>query len=223
MVRRTAPGPDGRLPYMSDEAIFLLHGNDLTALAETKYPTEDILQKVLEDYPQLIAGFATTGGAGRLLLIRREMAVPGSEGPTGLSLDHLFVDEGGVPVLVEVKRSSDTRARREVVAQMLDYAANGSAHWPVDQLRAAVVAHGAKIGADEPQLLQQTLGVLDPAAFWRSVEDNLRTGKMRCIFLADRLTLGLIRIIEFLNEQMRHTEVLGVELPQYRGAGEAVV
>jgi hypothetical protein len=34
------------------------------------------------------------------------------------------VDEAGVPTLVEVKRSSDTRARREVVARMLDYAAN---------------------------------------------------------------------------------------------------
>ena len=29
------------------------------------------------------------------------------------------------PTLVEVKRSSDTRIRREVVGQMLDYAANG--------------------------------------------------------------------------------------------------
>jgi len=37
------------------------------------------------------------------------------------SLDHLFLDEAGVPTLVEVKRSSDTRARREMVAQMLDY------------------------------------------------------------------------------------------------------
>jgi hypothetical protein len=30
-----------------------------------------------------------------------------------------------VPTLLEVKRSSDTRIRREVVGQMLDYAANG--------------------------------------------------------------------------------------------------
>jgi hypothetical protein len=36
------------------------------------------------------------------------------------SLDHLFLD---VPTLVEVKRSTDTRVRREVVGQMLDYAA----------------------------------------------------------------------------------------------------
>jgi hypothetical protein len=43
------------------------------------------------------------------------------------SLDHLVVDQDAVPTFVEVKRASDTPARREVVAQMLDYAANGRA------------------------------------------------------------------------------------------------
>lgn len=211
----SAPGCEGGV--VSDEAIFLLHGGKLNALAETEYPKEDILQQVLEDYPTLIAGFATAGGTGRLLLIRREMAVPGSEGPSGLSLDHLFVDEVGVPVLVEVKRSADTRIRREVVAQMLDYAANGSAHWPVEQLRAAVAVQAAKGNTDELQLLQECLGVSDADAFWLQVEDNLRAGRIRCIFLADRLPAGLVRIIEYLNEQMRDTEVLGVELPQFTG------
>jgi hypothetical protein len=45
------------------------------------------------------------------------------------------VDEAGVPTLVEVKRSSDTRARREVVAQILDYAANSAASWNGEMLR----------------------------------------------------------------------------------------
>ena len=39
--------------------------------------------------------------------------------------------------LVECKRASDTRTRREVVAQMLDYAANGTQYWPIDRLRQA--------------------------------------------------------------------------------------
>jgi hypothetical protein len=40
-----------------------------------------------------------------------------------------------VPTLVEVKRRADTRIRREVVGQMLDYAANGVVYWPLEQLR----------------------------------------------------------------------------------------
>lgn len=208
---------------MTDDAIFLVQAGALTALKETPYAKEDILQQVLEDYPALIAGFATSGDSGRLLLVRREMPVPGAAGPTGLSLDHLFVDESGVPVLVEVKRSSDTRARREVVAQMLDYVANGVAHWPPNELRQSVAIHAQQAGTEEGQLLQERLGIDDADAFWRAVEDNLRSGRVRCIFLADRLTPGLVRIIEFLNEQMRDTEVLGVELPQFTAQGEAVV
>ena len=48
-------------------------------------------------------------------------------------------------------------------------------------------------------------------------------GKIRLIFLADRLAPGLVRIIEFLNEQMRDVEVLGIELPQYRAPEGQVV
>jgi hypothetical protein len=58
-------------------------------------------------------------------LIERESAVPDTEGGPGRwSVDHLFLDQDSVPTLVEVKRSSDTRIRREVVGQLIDYAAN---------------------------------------------------------------------------------------------------
>ena len=113
---------------MDGDGIFLRVGSDLLAMIETSYETEDVLQRALAEHPEVIAGSTTTGGdAGRLLLIRREMGVPGtSEGANVWSLDHLFLDGEGVPVVVEVKRSSDTRIRREVVGQMLDYAANGA-------------------------------------------------------------------------------------------------
>jgi|SRR5579872_2595824 len=51
------------------------------------------------------------------------------------SLDHLFIDQDGIPTLVEVKRGTDTRIRREVVGQMLDYAANAVVYWPVESIR----------------------------------------------------------------------------------------
>jgi len=35
-----------------------------------------------------------------------------------------------------VKRSANSQVRREVVGQMLDYAANAIAYWPVEQIRA---------------------------------------------------------------------------------------
>lgn len=51
------------------------------------------------------------------------------------SVDHVFVGADGTPILVEVKRSSDPRARREVVAQMLDYAASFASDWSSERLR----------------------------------------------------------------------------------------
>ena len=49
-------------------------------------------------------------------------------------LDHLFLDQDGVPTIVETKRSSDNRLRKEVVAQMLDYASNALIYLPVEDI-----------------------------------------------------------------------------------------
>jgi hypothetical protein len=73
----------------------------------------------------------------RWLLVSQEMGVPSEEeGGDRWSLDHLFLDQDAISTLIEVKRSSDTRIRREVVGQMLDYAANVVAYWPVEAVRA---------------------------------------------------------------------------------------
>ncbi len=48
--------------------------------------------------------------------------------------DHLFLDQDGIPTIVETKRSSDNRLRREVMAQMLDYASNALIYLPVDEI-----------------------------------------------------------------------------------------
>lgn len=43
----------------------------------------------------------------------------------------------GVPVLVEIKRASDTCIRREVVGQLIDYAAGAHAHWAAGTIAAS--------------------------------------------------------------------------------------
>jgi hypothetical protein len=118
--------------------IFLKHGDELIEMVERPYEAEDVLQQLLADYPNLLAADDDPGVRKRWLLVKRELGVASEEGaPDRWSLDHLFLDEEGVPTLIEVKRSSDTRIRREVVGQMLDYAANGAELWGVDKIRAA--------------------------------------------------------------------------------------
>ena len=190
--------------------------NQLTELCQATYESEDLFQKLLSDHPAMLR--LAGGPQGELLLIRREQPVPDAmNGSDRWSLDHLFLDRQGVPVLVEVKRASDTRARREVVAQMLDYAANGVAYWPIDRIIQAYKETSATAGIEPDLNLADFLEGADPEAFWRSVEANLRSGRVRMLFVADRIPKELARIIEFLNEQMRPAEVLAIEVEQYTG------
>lgn len=207
---------------MSSDGLFLRAGDQLTVMRETQYDTEAVLQEALARFPDVLAGPTTDGASSHLLLIRREMPVPVSAGSSGLfALDHLFVDSDAVPVLVEVKRSSDTRIRREVIGQMVDYAANAITYWPLSTLQDALerTAEGTHKSADE---LIGTVWSGEVEDFWRSVEANLRAGRVRLVFVADRLPVELVRAIEFLNAQMNPAEVLGVELHQYVGDGRIV-
>src|SRR4051794_7602489 len=106
-------------------------------MTEQLYDSEDVLQRLLEDHPGLLAGDQFPGDeARRWLLVSREAGIASEEGGSARwSIDHVFLDQSGIPTLVEVKRSTDTRIRREVVGQMLDYAANAVVYWPVDELR----------------------------------------------------------------------------------------
>ena len=148
------------------------------------------------------------------------MAVPDhSGGSVRWSLDHLFLDADGVPTFVEVKRASDTRIRREVVGQMLDYAANGLAYWPASLLReAAERTHDdAAALAEKLQPLLAEAGAQDDVdGYFQRVAANLAAGRARLVFVADEVPIELQRVVEFLNGQLRMAEVLAVEVRRYR-------
>lgn len=197
--------------------IFLRRNAELIALTEQPYATEDVLQSLLADHPGLLGGDQTSEAPRRWLLLSREVGVADTEGASARwSIDHLFVDQDAIPTLVEVKRSSDTRIRREVVGQLLEYAANGTRYWPVDELRALYEAGCRTRGVEPDQELSQRLGdEIDVDAWWNDVGANLKLGRLRLVFVADKISRELRRIIEFLNAQMTETEVLGVEIRQY--------
>ncbi len=204
---------------MSDKIFLLKDDDELLEMVETAYDSEALLQQLLEDYPALLAGDQIDPAEPkRLLLIRREMTVPDSESSAGRwALDHLFVDQDGVPTLVEVKRSTDSRIRREVVAQMLDYAANSVQYWNIEDIVTTFIHTCAERGSDPDGTLAAFLPAsITPDEYWETVLANLRRGKIRLLFVADTIPPELKRIIEFLNEQMNPAEVLGVEVKQYR-------
>lgn len=203
--------------------IYLLQdGADLVAMTEMDYDSEDLLQELLARYPDLLAGDQIDSSQPRRwLLIRREAPIPAEQGGAGWwAVDHLFLDQDGVPTLVEVKRSSDTRSRREVVGQMLDYAANAVAYWPVEGIRATFEANCRARDREPEQILAEFLGPdADQEQFWHRAKTNLQAGRVRLIFVADQIPRELQRIVEFLSRQMDPAQVLAVEVKQYEGQG----
>jgi hypothetical protein len=209
---------------MSDSIFLVGDDGGVTEARSAGYSLEAELQKLLADNIELLPGAQIDPDSPRRWqLIAREAGVPDHEGGGGWwSLDHLVVDQDGVPTFVEVKRASDTRARREVVAQMLDYAANGSLFWAPEQLRAWFE------GNDPEGATERLVSWLDPPqedqenaadTFWQRVGANLREGHIRLVFVADEIPASLRRLVEFLNEQMPRVEVLALEIRQYRAPG----
>lgn len=203
---------------------FFSIGNDgsLIDVSEVVLPREDMLQELVAKYPRLLNGDeGLPGEPSPWLFVAREMGIPSEENQSDRwSVDHLFIDRSGVPTLVEVKRSKDTRIRREVVGQMLDYAANASLFWPMETIRDSFNETCESNSHDPNSVLEDFLGSdVDPETFWGLVETNLQASRLRLVFLADQLPIELRRIIEFLNRQMDRTEVIGIEVKQYGGDG----
>ena len=140
-------------------SIFILHDDGtLVEMKETPYDSEALLQELLADYSNLLAGDQIDpDNPRRWLLVTREMRVSGDESTDCGYLDHLFLDQDAVPTLVELKRSENTQIRREVVGQMLDYAANGVAFWSVDDIRARYEETCRQRGTDPDSKLRECL------------------------------------------------------------------
>ena len=192
-------------------------------MSEQRYSYEDVLQKDLEDDADLLAGDQIRpDNPLRWLLVLREAGVPDRQGgPDRWSLDHLFLDQDGVPTLVEVKRADNTEIRRTVVGQMLDYATNALLYWPVSTIRERLDERCAKKGLDPARVIADFIGpAVDPAAFWSRVEENLAARRVRLLFVADEIPAELVRIIEFLGSLSDRVEVLGVEVRQFVEGGE---
>jgi len=208
---------------MKSGEIFLIRDDgQLARMKQREYESEDLLQGFLERYPNLLAGDQIDSKSPRRwLLVSREVGVPDEEeGGDRWSLDHLFLDQDGIPTLVEVKRSSDTRIRREVVGQMLDYVANAVAYWPIETIRAKFEARCEEDGVGAQKVLSEFLAEgTQQDEFWQMVKTNLQAGKIRLIFVADEIPSELRRVIEFLNTQMDPAEVLAVEISHYAGEG----
>jgi len=192
---------------MSNRLFLIGPDQDAQEMKEDFFPLESVLQEIVEKNPNLLSR-DWDGDPREVYLVQREQEVyaPEDDG-NSFSLDHLLVDSEGIPILVEVKRSTDTRIRREVVAQMLDYASRASS-WDINKLREAFW--------DNNNTREQAEVIYNSDDFWNTVDANLGAGHFRLVFVADRIPDTLRILIEFLDRSMEKIEVYGVELKPYQ-------
>ena len=191
--------------------LFVLSDEYAVNAVEDKFASESDLQRIIEVNPNIVSR-PWDGTEPELFLIQREITskVLEDEG-NSFALDHLLVDDKGVPVLVEVKRSSDTRIRREVVAQMLDYACRASS-WDINDLADAFFRANPDMS---PERFSDE--------FWDKVSANLQSGRFRLVFAADVIPDTLRVLIEFLDKSMNDIEVYGVEIRQFKSEGTTLL
>lgn len=199
-----------------------------TEMRRVQCKNEDLeLQRILERNPDLLPGDQIDpDDPRRWLLLKREMPVPHpGTGTDRWSVDFLFADQDGMPTFVECKRFADTRSRREVVGQMLEYAANGHHYWSKDDLREYAEQAASTAGTT----LEKSLERLRPSEdlshedFFEVVQQNLREGQLRIVFFLEESPMELRSVVDFLNRQMERSEVLLVEARQYENAGMTIV
>ena len=217
---------------MAEKIYYLGPDQEPKPMEETAFDRESDLQELLAAHPQLLDGEQMRPGDPlRWMLISCEVGIADApESATRWSVDHLLLDQEGLPTLVEVKRGQDTRVRREVVGQMLDYAAHASATWSPGRVRQMFDERTAYADAEEElrELLDPNRALHDGAfareieELWSKVSSNLAAGNLRLLFVADAVPDELARVVGFLNRHM-DIEVLAVELKQFEGGANRTV
>jgi hypothetical protein len=191
-------------------------------IPETPLPLEKDLHDVLTLHPALLP--AEDLGLGSVVVAGRESSLVSGKA------DLVLIDEQGHLCLVEVKKAGNPDTR-QVVAQLLDYAA---ALWgqSLAEFEAGVVRpYLATLGADAPASLIDHLAVLldddgeggeERARFALDrLGQTLETGDFTLVVAAPDVPLGVQRVLEYLNA--RGQRFFAIEVSYFLGPAECFV
>jgi hypothetical protein len=120
------------------------------------------------------------------------------------SLDNLFVTPAGDLALIECKLWRNPEARRQVIAQVIDYAKDMS-NWTYEKLQQAISSAQCVGAADETagQNLYELVannGGIDEASFHDAVSRNLKRGRFLLLIVGDGIREGVEGMAEFLQQ-----------------------
>ena len=91
----------------AQSGVFVLRsGSSLVSMQPAEFATEDDFQVLLARFPALLVGDQIDpDNPRRWILVKREQSIGLASAEGGRwSIDHLFLDQDGIPTLVEIKR-----------------------------------------------------------------------------------------------------------------------
>jgi hypothetical protein len=183
------------------------------------YLTEASLETLLENHPELIGIEETDPSAGGLVPIGRQVTLGGG------ILDLLFIDASGKLTAVEAKLERNSEIRRQVVAQILEYAAYLTT-WEVEDVErqasrylSSTQPHSSQSMYDAvaKSLTSEASPSQDVAELREAIATNLRNSNLRLIVAVDRIVDSLRTLVAFINNASRFDLYL-LEVQQYRAA-----
>ena len=156
--------------------------------------SEAWLQETLRRYPEVLPVEEFGPVFHPLVPIGKE--VPTSAG----SIDNLFISHAGYLVLAETKLWRNPEAKREVVAQLIDYA-TALTHLTYDELDALTKDYLRKYEAISSSLQEWVETRLDPvdSGFQRRVSRNLRLGRFLVLIVTDQERPTVVDMLKRVN------------------------
>ena len=172
--------------------IWTNNGDGWELAAPQQFQDEASLHRLVQENPNLLP----LAGSPRLTVLGSEVRLGNGYA------DILAVEPTGRPAIIEVKLARNPEARKEIVSQVLAYAAflRGMSVEGLEQgllgKGYAVASRGSILGA--VQALDQE-GAVDADTFTASLQEYLSQGNFRLVLVLDEVSAELERIVAYLD------------------------
>jgi hypothetical protein len=166
--------------------------------SKKKVYDEAWLQELLRTQPDVLPVREIEPIFHPMIPIGREVATE-----TGI-IDNLFISHRGYLTLVETKLWRNPEAKREVVAQAIDYGSS-LAKWNYDRLNNVAREYTGKYTSAQLDLVdwvEKQLGPVEGGRYFfeETVAKNLRLGRFLTLIVGDRIRRSVIEMISYVNK-----------------------
>ena len=169
--------------------------------------SESELQRILAQHPEVLRVTQFDPLFGPPVSTGREIST--GAGP----LDLLYVSPSGYLTLVETKLWKSPEARRQVVAQIIDYTRQ-IVRWDFSQLNSAFAQYATQAGYAQQTLVaykaEQSDDEFDEAAFTDAVGRSLRHGRLLLLIVGDGIREGVEEMTAYLQDAPNLQFTLGL-------------